>query len=302
MKFRRFAPVACAALVACTGANQDELPSPSRGAGHVGAIAGAAGHASGAGAGGASSAGGAPSGGRDGVAGAGEQRDAGSMDASGSFPDASASPDAATSVWFSDDFEVATLDAKKWSVTKDGSNTVAVSSEQAAHGTRSLKLHYDAGNRFALVRVLKLVAPVDQHVFGRAYFRISALAGGHVAYIWTGNDGDGYPFQDSHYEIGAQDDWHIGWWQGGREAYGGGGGSIAYGKWFCVQWEARGKPGLARLWVDGKPLRDFVDGQDRVGTFNQIGIGIRQYQTNNGRTIDMFVDDVAVDGSPVPCL
>ncbi len=273
------------------------------GAGGQGGDGGAAAGGSGGGAqaGGTAGGGGGPGGSGGGGADAGPGGDGGTRDAAGVPPrgDAGVAPGP---TWFSDDFESGTLDKTKWSVTTDGTNTAAVSTEQAAHGKSSLKLHYNAGARFALVRVLKLVAPLDAHVYGRAYFWISAPAGGHVAYLWTGSEGGGFPYQDSHYEIGAQQDWHVGWWRGGQEQYGGGGGTVAYKKWFCVQWEAQAKPGLARLWIDGKQLRDFDDGGNRVGPFNQIGIGIRQYQTGNGRTIDMYVDDVAVDGKPVPCL
>src|SRR5262245_17032342 len=100
---------------------------------------------------------------------------------------------------------------------------------------------------------------------------------------------------------------------GERNVYSGKGWPVD-NKWHCLQWQLDGSKGPdgnprhdSRLWIDGAAVADFNPASEiahwQFGTWDTLRIGIWVWHAQPGGTqpIEMWIDDLAVDGSMIPC-
>jgi hypothetical protein len=83
------------------------------------------------------------------------------------------------------------------------------------------------------------------------------------------------------------------------------------GRWACLQWQFDGSRNEFRVWHDGQPVEEATVqrfGQGCVDkttsewiapTFERLFIGWEQYRSSD--PIEMWIDDVAIGETPIPC-
>ena len=83
-------------------------------------------------------------------------------------------------------------------------------------------------------------------------------------------------------------------------------GTMTAGAWHCIQWQydGSGSPSanLANVWIDGVVAipSSQVTGWNFATPWDAFALGFTHYQTLNN-TVDVFLDDFALDGTKVPC-
>lgn len=84
------------------------------------------------------------------------------------------------------------------------------------------------------------------------------------------------------------------------------GGNITAGQWHCIQWQydGGGSPpaNIAKVWIDGTLAVDVPvsKGWEFPTPWNNFQFGFTHYQTL-ANTVEVFLDDFALDGKMIPC-
>lgn len=207
----------------------------------------------------------------------------------------------------------------------EGSGTLAIDSARVFRGSRSMKTHLNAGNagggRFFAREAHPLFASPSQQIYGRFMVWIDSnassihwtlfggrgtipppapAAGARALYMFSVNENDRY-MAVYYQESINQDCWHH-----SSE-------NLPVGRWACMSFEADGEAIRYRLAVDGVPVTSFnVDGMgdgcvnsNQGGpwygpAFDEFWIGPRSFHPMSG-PLDVWIDDLIVDTSPVAC-
>ena len=221
-----------------------------------------------------------------------------------------------------EDFESGKIDPAVWDLRKQGAPTIGVEPVDGAHGKFALHIHYPDMERgaFAFIVATHLPDSVRTHYFGRAYMKVSALATSHNPLIFTGEPG--WPISKFQ-EIGtSRADWMPSY-QENKSAAGQGRGEVTYrsdeapptDKWFLLEWEFNDNPTYIRMWVDGKPVMDYMDKERKVpvdtlnftwkdatsnltGGYQEWGFGMRAWQ-NPTPAMDVYYDDIAISATRI---
>jgi hypothetical protein len=237
-------------------------------------------------------------------------------DAFAGADDAAATPDDAhveatgCAGLFCEDFE-GDLDTARWTFQQASSgNTIEVQAGEVHHGASALHLHARGGSERAIVATDALPASLRTHYFGRLYMRITDFpteSGGHSAFVMSGGSLDGFPYRDHHLEVGSytggSTEFQITLWQGDGPEYIGAGGDFPKNRWFCLEWEFGDSPNQIAVWVDGSPQVEKRDlGPDGIlGGLSTLMLGFRTWHPAGSPDIDVWIDDVELNGTRVGC-
>jgi hypothetical protein len=220
---------------------------------------------------------------------------------------------------FSEDFESGQLDPKVWDQRTQGTATLKVQQDQAAHGKYALQVHYPemAAQSYAFIVAPHLPDSVKGHFFGRAYVKIDpATPPPHTVMVFAGNAG--WPTAKFD-EIGVYHDAFQPSYQENKSARGQGrgedvkhAGPVPLGKWFLLEWELNDDPSTLTIWADGQ-ISQVVQGEQKtdmssfhwpkgadtvkglVGGFEEFGFGTRVWGAAIPTAFDVYYDDIAID-------
>ncbi len=80
------------------------------------------------------------------------------------------------------------------------------------------------------------------------------------------------------------------------------GGMITAGAWHCLQWQYDGPNNTANVWIDGAPAVTVPasKGWELAMPWDSFDFGFTHYQVL-GNSVEIFLDDFALDGAMVPC-
>jgi hypothetical protein len=236
-----------------------------------------------------------------------------------------------------EDFESGTIDANKWDTVAKG-GTVAVQTQQVAHGKYAARLHAVTGSSDDWALLVAKNAPAalgGTTTFGRAYvyFPAEATSSIHVQLAFAGKNGAGTatgpaPFTKLRYlEIAS----YSGAWQQGFdlldispsvEEVSYSKNHVPTDKWVCVEWQLNDSPDAVTVWVAGaqvatfdntnvsyaspgpvpKPGAALYNGTSSglVGGFDMFGFGFHDWHPQ--KAFDLYYDDVVLDVKRPGCL
>ncbi len=205
---------------------------------------------------------------------------------------------------FTEDFESGKLSPAVWIENITGNNTIAVQSDNVAHGHYALRVRCPAPSdrTWAFILAQHLPAALGQHYYGRVSMYITpAPPARHTIFIMGGTPG----FPNNRFEEVATAN---GRWQltyvdlrpnGDREDYHSGG-NPPLNRWFCLEWEFNDHPNHATVWVDGNLVyeTDFTVAarnakSDLVGGFSDVAFGFRLWGAAPA-AFDIYYDDIAL--------
>ncbi len=80
------------------------------------------------------------------------------------------------------------------------------------------------------------------------------------------------------------------------------GGMITAGAWHCLQWQYDGADNTANVWIDGTPAVTVAasKGWELAMPWDNFDFGFTHYQVLTN-SVEVFLDDFALDSSMVPC-
>jgi hypothetical protein len=221
-----------------------------------------------------------------------------------------------------DDFESGALDTARWAVT--GGNAVALSTAQAARGSRALHIT-KVGNGAAFIRNASAFPMPGDRYFGRAFFRFVSMPAAPMTYAhWTvlassgtvvaGEIRVGGQFQNGKNLLGVgtdnrtQDAGTGDWTTNDRDF---GPQPIPLDTWLCLEWLHDGTADETRVWWDGVEHPSLhttltVHGGIQatpyvLPTFTNVWLGWAEYQPST-QTYELWVDEVALDPQRIGCV
>lgn len=268
-------------------------------------------------------------GGLDGVGGldaTGGADDAGGSDGTGGLGEAGsggqATGDPCAGLTLCDDFETTVVDPALWTMETSDGNSMELSSEYAAHGSKSLHLHVQNG--FARLRNESVFPMPNNDYFGRMYLRVakfSTVAWAH----WTVGEGAGNG-DGSLIRVGGQYNTNA---QANRWGVGSDGGPTGdwtmhdddppgspqeppENSWVCIEWEHKGSANETRFFVQGEEhpslhTTSSSHGSNNAGSeyilpeMTSFWFGWWQYQVDDSMDFDVWIDLVAIDEERIGC-
>ncbi len=210
-----------------------------------------------------------------------------------------------------------------WNVVIEpaGAGTLAVSSDRAYSGVKSVRLVSTITDAVPYVQMQKSLSLLENVMFGR--MNVWATETPHDPRHWNLIEGWGYVPGSTTRTVAEQRMYQ----------YGGGGSGIfgdrvlaAYylsdavdcfqsskaalplASWTCVEWQFDGTANEMRFWLDGQLVSDLTVTEPSCGgtwsapTFERLDLGWYNAPAEQGRTMEMWIDDVAVDTKRVGCL
>jgi|GEM_PF-978546 len=237
-----------------------------------------------------------------------------------------------------EDFESGSIDPNKWQTVASG-GTVAVQTQQVAHGKYAARLHGVTGGSDDWALLVAKNAPAalgGTTTFGRAYvyFPAEATSSIHVQLAFAGKNGTGTsttgpaPFPKLRYlEIAS----YSGVWQQGFdlldispsvEEVSYSKNHLPTNKWVCVEWQLNDAPDSVTVWAAGTEVATFDNtnvsyaspgpvpksggalyngtSSGLVGGFDVFGIGFHDWHPQ--KAFDLYYDDVVLDMKRPGCL
>ncbi len=204
-----------------------------------------------------------------------------------------------------------------WKASVGGAVVATVDTTKAYSGTKSLHITIASGDTGAHATLNQMKAAglvTGNNMYGRAMVYYSNAGGADVptkVHSWvfqstgkstkTGNDVSmNVANNGSNYFL----NYHPGT---PSTEYSASGGKPTAGKWICMQWQfdGSGKPPAddGKINIDGMNVVDAkakTPNWDFATPWDSFDFGFTHYQTT-GNKIDVYLDDVAVDGKPVAC-
>jgi hypothetical protein len=218
-----------------------------------------------------------------------------------------------------DDFEAQTVGGAPAGIWKTSvsNGTLIVDRTRAFSGQNAVMATVDprSGAR-SFLRLTKPYLPLaTNNMYGRMMFWVNAIPTSRVHWFNVWASGKLATGQTANYAIGGLDTGILlnyfpgDCWRN----------SVPFpaGRWACFQWQFDGSPGAdgapkdeMRAWIDGKLIGTVVRtgaGCENIPgksewfapTFDDLLIG---WQYAAGNQIQMWMDDVAVDTKPIPCV
>lgn len=210
---------------------------------------------------------------------------------------------------FCDSFEGASIDANKWTIAKNGSNTVTLDTTQHARGNKALKLHFTSNTNFQYAW-LSTLKPFDQvpalqsHVFGRLFYKIDKLP--TKAMHWTTIEVDGPLANGTNARLrygGEYDNFMANYVTGAGEMGKFSKTPFPVDAWTCIEWEYVKATNTMRLWSDETLIADVEVSDPKWihPKYDKLYVGWQNYQPNLVVPMNVWVDDVAVDDARIGC-
>jgi len=186
--------------------------------------------------------------------------------------------------------------------------TVSVEETQVFSGKRALHLRAPVGNAPAGTITTTQPFPIPSNdMFGRMMVYFSGTQSIHWDMIEASDD-------KIFYRYGGQGTtWLANYLPG--DCYRHSKSAPPVGRWMCVEWQFDGSAeGGAtkdemRLWIDGQAISDVAVSQQAEGcgtrrwvapVFEKLSLGVK-HNGPTSTTVDMFIDDIAVDNQPIGC-
>lgn len=304
MSSKHFAPLLLGLLLGAAACSKEaQAPGGAGGTGNLGTGGAAAGGTTGAGGTGAGA-----------VAGTGAS--AGSGGAEGFFGASRCTAD----FLLCDGFEGEAIDTSRWTERADGDNTLELSSEFAARGSKSVHLSVESGA--AYLANTSIFPVTNNDYFGRMFVRVerfSTVAWAHWTLAEAAGTGDGslirvggqYVTDQSKNRWGVgSDGGPTGDWTTHDTDPDGAPVEPAVGSWVCVEWEHRGTENVTRFFVDGVEHPSLATSATEHGgtasadyvlpTFGSVWFGWWQYQADP-EGFEVWIDEVALDDQRIGC-
>ena len=210
---------------------------------------------------------------------------------------------------FCDSFEGASIDANRWTIEKNGSNTVSLDTAQHARGNKSLKLHF-VGNTNFQYAWLSTLKPFDQtpalqtHVFGRLFYRIDKVP--TKAMHWTTIEVDGPLANGTNARLrygGEYDNFMANYVTGAGEMGKFSKTAFPVNAWTCIEWEYEKSTNTMRLWSDESLVADIevTDPKWIHPKYDKLYVGWQNYQPNMVVPMNVWVDDIALNPTRIGC-
>jgi hypothetical protein len=240
--------------------------------------------------------------------------DAGPMtDARASLPDAAAFYGAArcanAGVALCDAFEGTAIDATKWSLEKNGLNTISLDSTHHARGQKSVRFHMVGTGTFqyAWLGDTKVFPLLKDHLFGRMFYMLEKLPtkNMHWTTIQAGGQLPGKTYGALMRYGGEYDNFIANYTTTqGVESAVKSKTAFPIAKWSCFEWEYQRATDTVRFWIDEVPLAD-VSVTNAVWVqppYDKVNLGWQNYQANAAAPMDVWMDEVALDGARIGCV
>jgi hypothetical protein len=210
---------------------------------------------------------------------------------------------------FCDSFEAASIDTNRWTIEKNGSNTVTLDTTQHARGNKALKLHF-VGNTNFQYAWLSTLKPFDQtpalqtHVFGRLFYKIDKVP--TKAMHWTTIEVDGPLANGTNARLrygGEYDNFMANYVTGAGEMGKFSKTAFPVNQWTCLEWEYEKSTNTMRLWSDETLISDaeVTDPKWIHPKYDKLYVGWQNYQPNLVVPMNVWVDDVAVNAARIGC-
>lgn len=219
-----------------------------------------------------------------------------------------------------DGFETGAIDTTRWSVGKNGSNVVEISSEVAARGAQSV--HIRAENGFGYLKNTSAFPVPGNDYFGRMFLRVkrfSEVSYAHWTVVEAAGTGDGSviraggQFADhldaNRWGVGS-DGGPTGDWTTHDTDPSGNPSEPPTQTWVCLEWEHRGSEDVTRLFVDGMEHPSLQTSSTMHGgessspyvlpDMASVWVGWWQYQSDP-EPFDVWIDEVALDDERIGC-
>jgi hypothetical protein len=208
-----------------------------------------------------------------------------------------------------------------WRVSTGGGSSAQMDATRAFSGSKSVRLNVAAGVNHAFVfRQGAPLFPVPGNAFyGRMMVWVTAAPPGSVH--WTNVSGEGpvpgksftalyryggqrdKRFMANYYTPGAADPSDC--WKQSATA-------IPEKRWTCFEWKFDGPGDAMSFWMDGQPVADLTVVRKGDGCTGSATAGVWEAPTfdtlrlgwgndMSGTSIEMWLDDVVVDGKRIGC-
>jgi hypothetical protein len=239
-------------------------------------------------------------------------------------PEAAGPPDC-SALLVCDDFEQNTLGEAPtgWNVVvaPAGAGTIAVSADHAYSGTKSVRLVSTMPDAVTYVQIHKPLVLTVNTLFGR--MNLWAASTPYDPRHWNLIEGWGYVPGSTARTVAEQRMYQYG--GGGTGVFGdralaayylsdstdcvqSSTSTLPLAKWTCVEWEFDGTANAMRFWLDGELVEGLTVTQPACGgtwsapAFERLDLGWYNAPAEAGRSMEMWIDDVAVDTQRVGCL
>lgn len=208
---------------------------------------------------------------------------------------------------FCDSFEGAVVDGTKWTIENNGANTVSIDTQQKARGNKSLKLHLVGSTNFqyAWLSTTKVFPALGAHVFGRMFYRVEKLPTKNMH--WTTIEITG-PLANGNTALlrygGEYDNFMANYVANGGETAKFSKTPVPVATWTCLEWEYQQSNDTMRLWADETLIADVELVNDPKWVhpvYEKIYVGWQNYQPNLVVPMNVWVDEVALDGARIGC-
>lgn len=219
-----------------------------------------------------------------------------------------------------DGFEADSIDTSLWTVEASGSNTVQITTTEAARGSRSVHVH--AQNGFGFLRTTSVFPVPNNDYYGRMFLKVarfSTVADAHwtvAEAVGTGNDAAirvGGQFrtdiQKNRWGVGS-DLGPTGDWTMHDEDPDGMPQEPPVGEWVCLEWLHQGSTHETRFYVNGEEHPSLYTSATHHGgnqqqnyelpQFTSVWFGWWQYQSDP-EPFDVWIDEVALHTERIGC-
>lgn len=219
-----------------------------------------------------------------------------------------------------DGFEGGAIDPATWTVEASDGNTVEITTAEAARGSRSV--HVRAENGYGLLRTTGIFPVADNDYYGRMFLKVarySTVDWAHWTVAEAAGTGDGSLIRvGGQYRTDiAKNRWGVGSdggptgdWTTHDQDPDGMPQEPPVGEWTCLEWLHRGSTHETRFYVDGVEHPSLQttasqhggnqDADYELPGFTSLWFGWWQYQADPV-AFDVWIDEVAVDGSRIGC-
>lgn len=219
-----------------------------------------------------------------------------------------------------DGFEGDSIDTSLWTVEVSGSNTVEITTAEAARGSRSV--HIRAQNGFGFLRTTSVFPVANNDYYGRMFLKVarySTVDWAHWTVAEAAGTGDGPLIRvGGQYDTDIQKNrWGVGSdlgptsdWTNRDQDPDGKPQEPPLGEWTCLEWLHKGSTHETRFYVDGVEHPSLYTSATQHGgnqganyelpQFTSLRLGWEQYQSDP-EPFDVWIDEVAVHTERIGC-
>jgi hypothetical protein len=187
-----------------------------------------------------------------------------------------------------------------------------VDATRAVSGKNSLHVVSGGDNAFAMMKPASFFPPAGNEYYGRVMFWVDNVPNSHWTFVRSKGPVPGQSYS-AEYTYGGSGKTLIANYdtQGVSSDCWKNGGSLAVGKWVCMEWHFKGATNELELWIDGVADRAHVVGKGDgciahgtndvwvAPTFNALELGFATYPT--ATTFNVWFDDLALGKARVGC-